>query len=142
MIECLKDFYALDNIFNTSNNTNYKFKNLIGLNNYECIHPVKQRKVYEIANLLLKDNVGKYITDIIVFGSATTLFCSSFSDIDIIVLGDFSEFYPTVDLHEFGEIDLFGYNKKLFLSDMENNNFYRNAWLKGVKVYEQLSSSC
>ncbi|MBU3102304.1 MULTISPECIES: hypothetical protein [Clostridium] len=105
MIECLKDFYALDNIFNTSNNTNYKFENLVGLNNYECIHPVKQRKVYEIANLLLKDNVGKHITDIIVFGSATTLFCSSFSD-------------------------------------MENNNFYKNAWVKGVRVYEQLSVSC
>ncbi|MCB2305592.1 hypothetical protein LGL08_05140 [Clostridium estertheticum] len=125
MIECLKDFYALDNIFNTSNNTNYKFENLVGFNNYECIHPVKQRKVYEIANLLLKDNVGKHITDI-----------------DIIVLGDFSEFYPTVDLHEFGEIDLSGYNKKLFLSDMENNNFYKNAWVKGVRVYEQLSASC
>ncbi|MGH4121056.1 nucleotidyltransferase domain-containing protein [Clostridium sp.] len=141
MIECLKDFYTLDNIFNTSNNTVHKFNNFIGRNNYERIHPVKQRKVYEIVNLLLKDNVGKYITDIIVFGSATTLFCSSFSDIDIIVLGDFSEFYPTVDLYQFGEVDLFGYNKQVFLTDMENNNFYKNAWEKGVKVYEQLSAS-
>ena len=97
MIECLKEFYTLDNILNTNNNINYKFNNFIGLANYERIHPVKQKKVYEIVNLLLKDNVGKYITDIIVFGSATTLFCSSFSDIDIIVLGNFFKFYPAVN---------------------------------------------
>lgn len=142
MVECLKDFYALDNIFNTKNNHKYKFNNFVGLPNYEFIHPVKQKKVYEIVNLLLKDNIGKYITDIIVFGSATTLFCSSFSDIDIIVLGDFAEFYPSVNLFEVGEVDLFGYNKELFLIDMEENSFYKNAWENGVKVYEQLSAPC
>ncbi len=140
MIEGRNDFFILDNIFNMSNNVKYKFNNLVNVPNFEHIHPVKQKKVYDIVNLLLKDNVGSYITDIIVFGSATTLFCSSFSDIDLIVLGNFDEFYPTVNLHEFGEVDLFGYNKELFLDGMEKNNFYKNAWEKGVRVYEQLSS--
>ncbi len=60
----------------------------------------------------------------------------------MIVLGNFHQFYPSVNLHEFGEVDMFGYNKKEFLKDIENNNFYKNAWEKGVKVYEQLSAPC
>ena len=141
-MELYNNFDKLDNIFNNSTEFAYKFKNIVNLPNYEKIHPVKQKKVRDIVKKLLNDEIGKCITEIIIFGSSTTLHCNSFSDIDIMVLGDFEKFYPKVDLYEYGSIDLFGYNREYFLSQINSNLFYRNIWQKGVKIYEQLFASC
>jgi len=140
MKEWKEDFGQIDEILNINNIGNNLFKKLVKEPNYQYIHPVKQKKIYELVQLLLKEDEDNTITDIIIFGSSTTLFCSSFSDIDIMVLGTFNNFTTNINLFEFGEVDLFGYNKEEFLKEAQNNKFYLNVWEKGVRVYEQLSA--
>ena len=139
MKSCLEDFKELDAVLNVDSPfVQYRFNNLVGTPNYEYIHPVKQKLVFDLTRALLAEDVSNSITDIIVFGSSITLFCDSFSDIDMIVLGTFDKFSPTTPLYEFGDVDLFTYNKERFLEEIHSNNFYYQAWSKGVKVYEQL----
>ena len=136
------DFKELDKILHTdAPDVHYVFNKLVDSPNYECIHPVKQRQVYALVQALLTEDKDHLITDIIVFGSTVTLFCDSFSDIDMAVLGDFDEFTTQVPLYEYGEVDLFGYNKEAFLKIAKDNHFYSEIVNKGVKVYEQLSTS-
>lgn len=136
------DFRELDRILHTNApDVRYVFNKLVDSPNYECIHPVKQRQVYALTQALLDEDEDNLITDIIVFGSTVTLFCDSFSDIDIAVLGKFTEFSTKIHLYEYGDIDLFGYNKDEFLKIAKDNHFYSEILTKGVKVYEQLSTS-
>lgn len=136
------DFKELDAVLSTNSPiVKYRFNNLVGAPNYEYIHPVKQKKVFALTNALLSDDLAPSITDIIVFGSSITLFCDSYSDIDMVVLGDFEHFTTKIPLYEFGDVDLFGYNRESFLKEIHTNRFYSNIWTKGVRVYEQLSSS-
>lgn len=131
------DFEELDRILHTdAPDLRYRFKNLIKCPNYEYIHPVKQWQVYALVQALLSEDVNHLITDIIVFGSTVTLFCNSFSDIDIAVLGSFEEFSTKIPLHEYGDVDLFGYNREKFLELVDENHFYWEIWNKGVKLYE------
>ncbi|HHX60840.1 MAG TPA: hypothetical protein GX707_09015 [Epulopiscium sp.] len=135
------DFKELDKILHTdAPDVQYIFNKLIDAPNYECIHPVKQRQVYALAQALLAEDEDDLITDIIVFGSTVTLFCDSFSDIDMAVLGNFDVFSTRIPLYEYGEVDLFGYNKEAFLKIAESNHFYSEIIHKGVRVYEQLST--
>lgn len=136
------DFRELDEILHTdAPDTQYIFNNIVSRPNYEFIHPVKQRQVYGLTRALLAEDTKGLITDIIVFGSTVTLFCDSFSDIDMAILGTFQEFSTQVPLYEYGDVDLFGYNKEKFISMVDGNHFYREIWDKGVRVYEQLSAS-
>ena len=136
------DFKELDKILHTdAPDVQYVFKNLVDLPGYECIHPVKQKQVHGLAQALLEEDIDHLITDIIVFGSTVTLFCDSYSDIDMAVLGNFEEFSTQIPLYEYGEVDLFGYNKDAFLKIAKDNHFYSEIVTKGVKVYEQLSTS-
>lgn len=138
----IEDFKELDISLNTdAPMTKYKFNNFVGTPNYEYIHPVKQQKAFELANALLADDLGPSITDIIIFGSSITLFCDSYSDIDMIVLGTFDHFTTQIPLYEFGDVDLFGYNREIFLKEIHINPFYSQVWTKGVKVYEHLPST-
>ena len=136
------DFRKLDKILHTdAPDVRYVFNKLVDSPNYECIHPVKQRQVYALTKALLDEDKDNLITDIIIFGSTVTLFCDSFSDIDIAVLGRFNEFNTKIPLYEYGDVDLFGYNKDEFLKIARDNHFYSEILNKGVKVYEQLSTS-
>ena len=136
------DFLELDKILHTdAPNIQYIFNNIIGQPNYQYIHPVKQKQVHRLVKALLEEDTDKFITDIIVFGSTVTLFCDSFSDIDIAVLGKFKEFSTKLALYQYGAIDLFAYNKNKFISKVNENHFYSEIWNKGVKVYEQLPTS-
>lgn len=135
------DFKKLDKILHTdAPDRRYVFRNLIGKPNYEYIHPVKQRAIYTLVQDLLLEDENNLITDIIVFGSTITLFCDSFSDLDIAVLGSFEDFTTNIPLYKYGEVDLFGYNKDKFLKMVASNKFYTEIWCKGVRVYEQLSA--
>lgn len=137
-----QDFWKLDQRLSTSSPIpTYRFKNLIGISPYEWIHPVKQKKIHSLVTALLEEDCRHLISHIIVFGSATTLFCDSYSDIDLVVLGYFDHFTTQIPLYKFGEVDLFGYNLKNFLVGKESNTFYKNIWDKGVIVYEQLPTT-
>lgn len=141
MTESDDDFKMLDKILHTdAPDVQYVFRKLVDCPNYECIHPVKQRQVHALTEALLAEDQENLITDIIVFGSTVTLFCDSYSDIDIAVLGTFEEFNTHIPLHEYGDIDLFGYNKDAFLKLADHNHFYSEIVNKGVRVYEQLST--
>lgn len=134
------DFKELDKILHTdAPDVRYIFTNLVGAPNYQYIHPVKQRQVYALAQALLAEDKAQQITDIIVFGSTVTLFCDSFSDIDMAVLGTFENFSTKIPLYEYGEVDLFGYNKDAFCHIAKENHFYSEILKKGVTIYEQLS---
>lgn len=136
------DFKILDKILHTdAPHVRYVFDNLVGSPNYEFVHPVKQRQVHGLVNDLLAEDKEGLITDIIVFGSTVTLFCDSFSDIDIAVLGTFEDFSTQLPLYEYGDVDLFGYNKDKFYALAKENHFYSEIVEKGVKVYEQLPTS-
>ena len=133
------DFKELDQIFHTdAPDVQYVFNNLVNSPNYEYIHPVKQRQVHALMKALLAEDEDGLITDIIVFGSTVTLFCDSFSDIDMAVLGTFEDFTTQIPLYEYGDVDLFGYNKIKFLELADENKFYSEILSKGVSVYEQL----
>ena len=136
------DFKYLDKVLHTdAPDTRYIFTNLIGLPGYQYIHPVKQRCVHRLVGALLDEDKDGMITDIIVFGSTVTLFCDSFSDIDIAILGTFEDYTTKVALYNYGEVDLFAYNKEKFLEMLDGNKFYQEIMGKGVRVYEQLSTS-
>lgn len=138
----VEDFKELDAVLSTNSPiVKYRFNNFIGAPNYEYIHPVKQKKVFALTNALLADHLGSSITDIIVFGSSITLFCDSYSDIDMMVLGTFDHFSPQIELYKFGDVDLFGYNREIFLEEIHTNLFYHGIWTKGVRVYEQLPTA-
>ncbi|NDL66340.1 hypothetical protein [Anaerotalea alkaliphila] len=108
---------------------------------YRRIHPVKQKVLARLVkDLLEKDREGK-IRKILVFGSALTLYCNSFSDIDLVVLGDFREFDPGLHLYEYGDVDLFGYNEEEFMKELKDNRFYREVWERGYVLYEQFPAS-
>lgn len=137
------DFKELDKILHTdAPDLQYVFNNLVGAPAYEYIHPVKQKQVHGLAQALLAEDTDGLITDIIVFGSTVTLFCDSYSDIDMAVLGNFQNFTTQISLYEYGDVDLFGYNKEAFLEAAHANHFYMEILNKGVRVYEQLSTSC
>lgn len=108
---------------------------------YHRIHPIKQRPLHALIYALINSEYGKSITEIIVFGSCLTLYCNSYSDMDVIVLGTFEDFNPTIPLYEFGAVDLFGYRREEFLSQIESNSFYKKVWEEGYKIYEQLPAS-
>ena len=136
------DFKELDKILHTeAPDVRYVFNNLVDSPNYQYIHPVKQRQVHALTKALLAEDTEGLITDIIVFGSTVTLFCDSYSDIDIAVLGIFEEFSTQLPLYEYGDVDLFGYNKDAFYEVAKDNHFYSEILRKGVKVYELLSTS-
>ena len=135
------DFKELDKILHTdAPDVRYIFNNLVDAPNYQYIHPVKQRQVYALSQALLEEDTEGLITDIIVFGSTVTLFCDSYSDIDMAVLGDFEDFSTQLPLYEYGDVDLFGYNKEAFYAIAKTNHFYCEIVEKGVSVYEQLST--
>lgn len=119
----------------------YQFNLIVKDEKFSRIHPVKQQKVYDLVKDLLEEDINHNITDIIVFGSALTLFCNSYSDIDIVVLGDFEEFDTKLHLYQYGKVDLLGYNKKEFIKHLEENAFFKNIWERGYKIYEQLSGN-
>lgn len=136
------DFKELDKILHTdAPDVRYIFNNLVDAPNYQYIHPVKQRQVYALTQALLAEDQDQLITDIIVFGSTVTLFCDSYSDIDMAVLGNFKDFSTQIPLYEYGDVDLFGYNKEAFYDMAKNNHFYCEILTKGVRVYQQLSTS-
>jgi predicted nucleotidyltransferase len=117
----------------------YQFNLIVKDPRFSRIHPVKQQKVYDLLQDLLEEDILHNITDIIIFGSSLTLFCNSYSDIDIVVLGDFEEFDTKLHLYKYGKVDLLGYNRKEFMEQIESNSFFKNVWERGYKIYEQFS---
>lgn len=135
-------FSQLDQQLSLSHASSHNnFSVLVGDPLYQRIHPVKQRQLFGLITALLQSEYGVKISDVIVFGSCLTLYCNSYSDIDLIVLGDFDDFNPSIPFYEYGEVDLFGYNKDLFMKEMEGNSFYKKIWEEGYKIYEQLPTS-
>ena len=120
----------------------YQFDLIVKEKKFSRIHPVKQKKVYDLVQDLLEEDVNHNITDIIIFGSSLTLFCNSYSDIDIVVLGDFEEFNTKLHLYKYGEVDMLGYKKKEFIEQIQSNSFFKNIWERGYKVYEQFPNHC
>jgi predicted nucleotidyltransferase len=111
----------------------YNFDLIVKDPKFSRIHPVKQQKTYELVQDLLEEDYKHEITDIIVFGSALTLFCNSYSDIDVVVLGHSEEFNTKLHLYKYGKVDLLGYNKKEFIEQLEDNSFFKNVWERGIK---------
>ncbi|MGL6175162.1 MAG: nucleotidyltransferase domain-containing protein [Cellulosilyticaceae bacterium] len=114
----------------------YHFKCIVADEKYSKIHPVKQRKVYELVQALLAEDIEHKITEIIVFGSCITFACNSYSDIDLLVLGEFEEFDTKIHLYQYGEVDLLGYNRDVFMSQLETNKFFKGVWEGGYRIYE------
>ena len=95
---------------------------------YTYIHPYKQFLVKNIV-----DKIFDGVEYLVVFGSATSMACKPYSDLDICVVGDFCE-SELAKLRVKGEsIDILHYCNLEALK--EDRRLYNEIAEKGVKVY-------
>lgn len=113
-----------------------KFKLVCNDLRYINIHPVKQMKVKLLVEQLLNLDSDKKITRIIVFGSAIRFNCSSYSDIDVLVLGHFREFDIPIHTSEYGKVDLLAYNEEEFKELLPTTKLFQKILEEGLVVYE------
>lgn len=127
--------YYLDQLMKAKPNT-VKFNLVCNDSKYIYIHPVKQQKVKGLVDELIALDTKKEITKIIVFGSATTFNCSSYSDIDILVLGTFEEFSLPIHTSRYGKVDLLTYNEDEFNRLLPTTKIFEKILQEGLIVYE------
>lgn len=120
----------------SSDKKKIKFNNICGDQRYQNIHPVKQLKVKQLVEELIELDINKEITKIIVFGSAISFQCSSYSDIDLLVIGTFDYFRLPIHTSKYGKVDLLAYNEIEFEELLPVTRVFQKALEEGVVLYE------
>ena len=95
---------------------------------YVYIHPYKQQSVKQIV-----DNVFPEISQVIIFGSATSMACKPSSDVDVCVIGEFDteqvaqlrQAKDTLDILHFADVE----------SLKQDARLVKELRTKGVRVY-------
>jgi predicted nucleotidyltransferase len=94
---------------------------------YIYIHPYKQKIVSEVVSRVFDE-----ISQLVVFGSAVSLACKPYSDVDFCVIGDFCE-SKIKNLRIKGEeIDFLHYKS---IDELREDRRLCEEVKKGVKVY-------
>lgn len=132
----------LSNTWEENKNKVFYFPVIYQTDEYECnrIHPLKQRKVYEVYQLI-KDN--KLIEKLILFGSSVNIRCNNNSDIDIALkLKD--DAFNKENQNKISEAiqEITEYNTDIiWLNTLDQTTeLYKNILTKGVIIYEQIIS--
>ncbi|MEY8334987.1 hypothetical protein AALB53_18075 [Lachnospiraceae bacterium 47-T17] len=114
----------------------YQFKNIYQSHvlNIEKIHPLQQRNVINIVNIVEDLDINK----IIVIGSALNLRCNPWSDLDLVVCGDLDGMYRAcAEMKILSVIE--GCVDILWMQDIKDTNRIIKDIERGVVVYEQTS---
>jgi hypothetical protein len=115
------------------------FPNYVGISNmFTRIHPLKQKQL-----LHFLQNLPNNVEDVYVFGSALNLSCWNESDLDLLIIGQFSE-KEQCQIHmlahkypeDVDDVDtLFATKSEYLTSCYETNHVYNEVLESGLKVY-------
>lgn len=106
-----------------TNSVRYIFPVLYVFKNSECIHPLKQKVIYDIVTAC-----SKIETAIWVFGSATNIRCTAKSDVDIVVRGNYNAVCRMINEITNYNCDIINY------MELEANQLGINICRQGVRV--------
>lgn len=129
----------LSNSWNDERKEIYYFPKIVENTNYEYqrIHPLKQKQVNNIYNIISKN---KKIEKIIIFGSSVSIRCNQKSDMDLAILLK-DEYFNKDSKNEISEIiqDATNYDSDIvWLNTIDQTSqLYKNIKNMGVVIYEQ-----
>jgi predicted nucleotidyltransferase len=116
----------------------WRYKDLYGLGHpYTLIHPFKQQAVKRLV-----DNISGWVDYVVVFGSSIMPYCRKDSDIDVSLIGDYTEENQNMDAMRM-EGQSYDFLRYASVDDLKKRAAYsiqnveRDIYERGVVVFER-----